>query len=207
MYSHYKGSYESLLPRIQHLDMDMWLDSWLHSLSCLEIPKWRRPVKTTQVHEDLVEEGFTPVCKSCINTTTLSWLMFSGSLINLLLPFERLYLDSEVMRHSKILYNGIHNEFLDYRLKNSCIFYVQPYFYVTLSEYSRVNCHGLNPPKECSNKFSGATVIASPWNANEYDGYGKASHQPLTISQKNTSHADTNLLIVIEWKACKLCTK
>lgn len=39
-------------------------------------------------------------------------------------------------------------------------------------------------------------MIASPQNANKYDEYGKASHQPLTISQKDTSYADTNLLIV-----------
>lgn len=56
---------------------------------------------------------------------------------------------------------------------------------------------------ECRNKFSGDTVIASPKNANKYDEYGKASHQPLTVSRKDTSYADTNLLIVRQSKACK----
>lgn len=104
-----KNLYETLFPRIWHLCMEC---SWIS----LSVWYWNARTKEENNKNDSSSQGFSARISSCFqllysNHNSFSWLMFSGSLMYL--PFKKLFLNSQVMLHSKILYNGIHNEFLD----------------------------------------------------------------------------------------------
>lgn len=93
---------------MQNICITMQMNFCLHSLS---YPESNGGGKKWKLNKFIVEKGLAYVCKSRPQLFLLTDVL--RFIDTLLLSLQRLFLDSRDLFNSKIIYNEIHNEFLD----------------------------------------------------------------------------------------------